>query len=115
MNDYVDTTSDNGGVHINSGIPNKAFYHVAIELGGYAWEKAGRIWYKTLCEALDQSSDFQAAASLSYKVAGDLYGNGSPEQKAVYNGWKAVGIVPASERPGGCLGRVQGIWHRIVG
>ncbi|MEA3462765.1 MAG: M4 family metallopeptidase, partial [Bacteroidota bacterium] len=40
MNDYVDTTSDNGGVHINSGIPNKAFYKVAVELGGYAWEKA---------------------------------------------------------------------------
>lgn len=115
MNDYVDTSSDNGGVHINSGIPNKAFYNVAVELGGYAWEKAGRIWYKTLCEALDQSSDFQAAASLSYKVSGDLYGNGSPEQKAVYNGWKAVGIVPASERPRGCLGRVQGIWHRIFG
>jgi len=115
MNDYVDTTSDNGGVHINSGIPNKAFYNVAVELGGYAWEKAGRIWYKTLCEALDQSSDFQAAASLSYKVAGELYGNDSPEQNAVYNGWKAVGIVPESERPRGCLGRVQGIWHRIFG
>lgn len=115
MNDYVDTTSDNGGVHINSGIPNKAFYNVAVELGGYAWEKAGRIWYKTLCEELDQASDFQAAASLSYKVAGDLFGKNSNEQKAVYNGWKAVGLVPHSDRPKGCLGRVQGIWRSIFG
>lgn len=115
MNDYVDTTSDNGGVHINSGIPNKAFYNVAMELGGYAWEKAGRIWYRTLCEALDQSSDFQAAASLSYTVAGDMYGKNSAEQKAVYKAWKAVGIVPASGSRRGCLGRFKGIWQRIFG
>ncbi len=115
MNDYVDTTSDNGGVHINSGIPNKAFYNLAVELGGYAWEKAGRIWYKTLCEALDQSSDFQAAASLSYKVAEDLFGKNSAEQKAVYNAWKAVGIIPDSDRPKGCLGKVRGIWRSIFG
>ena len=42
MDDYVHTTDDNGGVHINSGIPNHAFYLAATELGGYAWEKAGR-------------------------------------------------------------------------
>ncbi|MEA3461928.1 MAG: M4 family metallopeptidase, partial [Bacteroidota bacterium] len=86
-----------------------------MELGGYAWEKAGRIWYRTLCEALDQSSDFQAAANLSYQVAGDLYGKNSTEQKAVYNGWKAVGIVPASDGQRGCRGFVRGIWRRIFG
>ncbi|HEY5730465.1 MAG TPA: M4 family metallopeptidase, partial [Anaerolineales bacterium] len=42
MKDYVKTVSDNGGVHINSGIPNRAFYVTAMELGGYAWEKAGQ-------------------------------------------------------------------------
>src|SRR5262245_55821810 len=36
-------TSDSGGVHINSGIPNHAFFLVATALGGRAWEKAGRI------------------------------------------------------------------------
>lgn len=41
---YVHTTSDNGGVHTNSGIPNHAFYVLATTLGGYAWEHAGRIW-----------------------------------------------------------------------
>ena len=42
MSDYVDTTDDNGGVHINSGIPNQAFYLVATTLGGNAWEAAGQ-------------------------------------------------------------------------
>jgi Zn-dependent metalloprotease len=48
MRDFVQTFTDNGGVHINSGIPNHAFYRVATKLGGSAWEKAGRIWYETL-------------------------------------------------------------------
>ncbi|MFY9609691.1 MAG: M4 family metallopeptidase, partial [Blastocatellia bacterium] len=48
MNDFVNTFDDNGGVHINSGIPNHAFFQVASKLGGYSWEKAGRIWYDTL-------------------------------------------------------------------
>ncbi len=115
MRDYVDTTSDNGGVHINSGIPNKAFYEVAVALGGYAWEKAGRIWYKTLCEELNQSSDFQQAASLTYKVAGDLYGKNSMEQQAVSKGWKAVGIVLDFERSRGCRSFFQGIWRSLFG
>ena len=46
MKDYVNTYEDNGGVHINSGIPNHAFYLTAMNLGGYAWEKAGRMWYE---------------------------------------------------------------------
>ena len=39
---------DNGGVHINSGIPNKAFYLTATGIGGYAWEAPGHIWYESL-------------------------------------------------------------------
>ncbi|TFH20104.1 MAG: M4 family peptidase [Bacteroidia bacterium] len=115
MNEYVDTIADNGGVHINSGIPNKAFYNIALELGGYAWEKAGQIWYKTLCEELDQASDFQAAADSTHKVAGNLYGNNSTEQKAVYNGWKAVGIIPATDQGRGCRGFVSRAWRSIFG
>ncbi|KAJ8134076.1 hypothetical protein OY671_012710, partial [Metschnikowia pulcherrima] len=47
MSAYVDTPQDNGGVHINSGIPNRAFYSAATALDGPAWEVAGRIWYDT--------------------------------------------------------------------
>lgn len=92
MRDYVETTRNNGGVHINSGIPNKAFYEVAVELGGFAWEKAGKIWYVTLRDKLTATSDFQEAADLTVKTAGELYGNGGAEQIAVKNGWEKVGI-----------------------
>jgi Zn-dependent metalloprotease len=92
MKDYVNTVEDNGGVHINSGIPNYAFYVTAIEIGGYAWEKAGRIWYVTLRDKLSSGSNFLAAAQATYQAAAELYGEGSPEQKAVEKGWNAVGI-----------------------
>jgi Zn-dependent metalloprotease len=106
MKDYVNTISDNGGVHINSGIPNHAFYVTAIELGGKAWEKAGQIWYVTLKDKLTTNSRFQDCANLTYQVAGDLYGAGGLEQQAVQKGWAAVGLTVGgtpSPEPGGCL------------
>lgn len=48
MKDFKDTYDDNGGVHIFSGIPNKAFYLASVAFGGYSWEKAGQIWWKTM-------------------------------------------------------------------
>jgi Zn-dependent metalloprotease len=92
MEDYVNTTSDNGGVHINSGIPNRAFYLTATELGGYAWEKAGKIWYIALTEKLRERSNFQQAANNTYEVASTLFGKGSREQSVVENAWRKVGI-----------------------
>jgi Zn-dependent metalloprotease len=92
MAHYVNTTSDNGGVHINSGIPNHAFYRIATEIGGNAWEKAGQIWYVTLRDKLGSSSNFQNCADLTYQTAADIFGSGSLEQQAVKNGWAAVGI-----------------------
>jgi Zn-dependent metalloprotease len=66
MRDYVQTQSDNGGVHINSGIPNRAFYVTAFNIGGFAWEKAGQIWYVTLQSKLSQSANFATAAAKTY-------------------------------------------------
>jgi Zn-dependent metalloprotease len=103
MDDYVKTIEDNGGVHINSGIPNHAFYVVATEIGGYAWEKAGQIWYKTLTEKLTERATFQQAADLTYEAAGELYGVGSLEQQAVATGWAEVGISIGGDAPTGCL------------
>ena len=109
MRDYVNTINDNGGVHINSGIPNRAFYVTAVELGGFAWERAGQIWYVTLKDKLTATSKFQDCANLTYQVAGQLYGEGSIEQQAVKKGWAEVGLTadggggtPPTE-PGGCL------------
>jgi len=92
MSDYKNVDYDNGGVHINSGIPNHAFYATAMELGGFAWEKAGRIWYVTLRDRLTSTSVFAEAAQQTYLVAASLYGDGSLEQQAVKAGWSAVGI-----------------------
>jgi Zn-dependent metalloprotease len=103
MKNYVTTVEDNGGVHINSGIPNHAFYVTSVEIGGYAWEKAGMIWYKTLIDKLTDHSNFQNAADLTYEVAGELFGIDSLEQKAVKTGWAAVGITIGGQAQGGCL------------
>ncbi|WP_263147091.1 M4 family metallopeptidase [Pseudomonas alcaligenes] len=93
MRDLVVTRQDNGGVHINSGIPNRAFYLLASALGGFAWEKAGRIWYDTLCDGrLANDADFAAFAHLSGEVAGGLYGKESAERRAVLAAWKSVGL-----------------------
>ncbi len=92
LKDKYTGVEDNGGVHINSGIPNHAFYLAATELGGYAWEKVGPIWYKTL-RNLNRTSPFQEAAQMTYQVAGADYGSGSIEQQAVKKAWDAVGIT----------------------
>jgi Zn-dependent metalloprotease len=89
---------DNGGVHINSGIPNKAFYLVAVGIGGYAWEAPGLIWYEAL-KASTATTEFQEFADTTYLKAAELYGEGSAEHQAVFAGWRDVGIritgVPA--------------------
>jgi len=98
MKDYVNTSDDNGGVHINSGIPNYAFYLAAAAIGGNSWEKTGKIWYETLTKRLTPSADFQAAADGTASAAGDLFGANSAEQKAVVDAWSKAGIAPAGSR-----------------
>ncbi len=94
MRDYVVTESDNGGVHINSGIPNKAFHLTATILGDYAWERAGLIWYRTLTGgALTPTSDFAAFVSATVDAATQEYGEGSEEVDAVRAGWRGVGLM----------------------
>jgi Zn-dependent metalloprotease len=92
MKDYVKTSNDNGGVHINSGIPNRAFYLAATKIGGYSWEKTGRVWYISLRDRMRENSTFKQAAKLTYEVAGQLFGNSSTAQNAILTAWKEVGI-----------------------
>lgn len=93
MDDYVRTSRDNGGVHINSGIPNHAFYIVASELGGKAWERAGQIWYDTLTGGeLGSKADFARFAALTAAAAVARYGEGGPEHQALQKAWSAVGV-----------------------
>lgn len=95
MRDYVDTQADNGGVHINSGIPNRAFYITAMALGGYAWKAAGRIWYDTLKDPrLEPTCDFTTFAALTEDNADRRFGRHSREVMAVREAWQQVGVIP---------------------
>ena len=80
---------DRGGVHINSGIPNRAFALFAKTLKGHAWDVAGRIWYDTLLQ-LTTSSEFLDCAKLTVQVA---TGHGAAAKKAVKAAWKKVGLT----------------------
>lgn len=99
MQDYQDLPddnnprNDNGGVHINSGIPNKAFFLVATAIGGYAWEKAGKIWYDTLTKKLSATAQFKDAAQATLASAAEFFKPGSDEEKAVHSAWKTVGVL----------------------
>ena len=86
---------DYGGVHYNSGIPNRAFYIASFEMDGNAWDKAGVIWYAALQDKklLKKTADFAAAANATMKKAILLFGKGSLEFKAVQKGWKETGVI----------------------
>ncbi|MFE0511923.1 M4 family metallopeptidase [Streptomyces sp. NPDC058964] len=92
MDDFVRTGRDNGGVHINSGIPNHAFYLVATALGGNAWERAGQIWYDVLTGGtLKTDALFADFATLTVSAAKARYGTGE-ELDAVTKAWEQVGV-----------------------
>jgi hypothetical protein len=92
MADYVETTDDNGGVHLNSGIANRAFHLAATAIGGHSWEGAGQIWYAALTGAGNQAgvgpdTDFAGFAAATVAVAGD-------HAEAVRQAWETVGVTP---------------------
>ena len=102
MRDYVKTQSDNGGVHANSGILHRAFYLTATAIGGFAWEKAGRIWYDAMRDGRLKSEDAKFAdfARITHTVAGRLYGEGGDEASAVRTAWETVGVWPSGASRG---------------
>ena len=87
---------DNGGVHVFSGIPNHAFYLAAMKLGGYAWEKAGRVWYLALTDLLSRRAQFADAALATITGADRLLG--ATAARAVRQAWSEVGVEAASTR-----------------
>jgi len=83
-----------GDVHINSGIPNRAFYVVATTLGGYAWDAAGPIWYAALADSqLRPNATFRDFARITVRHARQTYGAASDETHAVQQGWEAVKVA----------------------
>ncbi len=100
MDDYVETTDDNGGVHINSGIPNKAFQLAAAAIGGTAWEGAGRIWFAALTSGVPATADFARFAAATVAAAGE-------HADAVTTAWAQVGVTPdaaSAPSPAGPVG-----------
>ena len=94
MGDYVHTTSDNGGVHTNSGIPNRAFCLAAVGIGGQACEQAGLVWYDTVRDpSLRSNATFAQFAALTVNTAGKRYGRTSAEAGAVSDAWSEVGVL----------------------
>ncbi|HYG94822.1 MAG TPA: protealysin inhibitor emfourin [Nocardioides sp.] len=89
MSDYVETAEDNGGVHINSGIPNRAFYLAASSIGGVTWEGPGRIWYAALTSGMGPETDFRGFADATVAAAGE-------HADAVREAWEQVGVLAAA-------------------
>lgn len=89
MKNYVNTTSDNGGVHTNSGITNKAAYLVAKSIGN---AKTAQIYYRALTSYMTTTTDFLGAKNAFVQAATDLYGVNSSEVSAINTSFAAVGI-----------------------
>ena len=94
MRHYVKTDVDNGGIHINTGILNHAFYLAATSLGGHSWEHAGRVWYDTMRDKeLKPKAQFADFAHLTGDNAQRLFGAKSKEARAVDDAWRKVGVL----------------------
>ncbi len=91
MSNYYAGPGDNQGVHINSGIPNKAFYLVASDIGT---PTAGKIWYHAL-QNLWYNANFAEAVDVIVESARILTKNGEAplgSTQVVRMAFKAVGL-----------------------
>lgn len=102
-------TADNGGVHTNSGIGNKAFYLLAkggahhkggsmADIGqanGIGADKAAAIWYKALTTYLTSTAGYGAMRTATIDAATATHGAASAEVAAVKQAWKLVGVDQA--------------------
>lgn len=96
VNEKYTGSSDNGGVHTNSGIINYAYYQLAEAI---TKNKAEKLFYRALSVYMTKSSQFIDCRLAFEEAAKDLYGNNSTEHNAVANAFYTVGIGDAA--PGG--------------
>ncbi|GAP86861.1 putative peptidase thermolysin protein [Rosellinia necatrix] len=90
--DFKVTKQDNGGVHLYSGIPNKAFYLASVAFGGYSWEKAGKIWWETMRSGqIPPRCKFTQFADATVDKAEELFG--AEAAAIVQKAWSDVGVV----------------------
>lgn len=94
MRDFVVTDKDNGGVHINSGIPNRAFALAATTAGGNAWETLGPVWYRALTQpGLPRDADFAGFARATVQAAVALRDDRDELVTALSDAWREVGVL----------------------
>jgi len=80
---------DYGGVHINSGIPNRVGYCVATSIG---YDEAEQIYYDTLVNRLLSNDDFMDARDKTIAACNALYGTGSNPCRIVQNCFASAGL-----------------------
>jgi hypothetical protein len=96
MDRYYQGQADSGGVHVNSGIPNKAFYLAATALGGKAFQAggAGMIWWLAHTQGgIQPWCMFEQYAQATVRKAQELGGNDSKMKDAVAQAWATVGVL----------------------
>jgi bacillolysin len=99
-------SEDNGGVHINAGIPGHAFY-LAIEggtnrtsglsvqgVGPANREQIEKVFYRAFTLLMPSASSFATARAATIQAARDLYGSGGAVERAITQAWDAVGVFP---------------------
>ncbi|MEL6842708.1 MAG: M4 family metallopeptidase, partial [Bacteroidota bacterium] len=106
MSEIFTGSQDNGGVHINSGIANYAFYKFCENLN-FDKDKAEAIYYRALTQYLSRSSQFIDCRIAVEQAAEDLYGAGSAEITAAQNAFAAIGIGSPGSGGGGGGGTVD--------
>ncbi len=106
MSEYqnVGTNDDNGGVHANSGIPNKAAYNVIIAIGR---TKTELIYYRALTKYLTRNSQFGDCRKAIAQAATDLVGQSGITNADVAScnaAFDAVGITATTGSSTGSTG-----------
>jgi Zn-dependent metalloprotease len=92
MRDLQTGSADHGGVHLNSGILNHAFYQAAMRFpDAEAWRTMGRVWYEAM-RRLPPDATFVHLRDATIHAAGVVYGPDRPEQEAVREAWGQVGL-----------------------
>ncbi|MFH4908784.1 M4 family metallopeptidase [Staphylococcus cohnii] len=89
MDQFYTGSEDNGGVHINSGIPNKAAYLTIQSIGK---DKAEQIYYLALTQYLTSNAEFSDAKIALKQASDELYGHDSTESKSIDQAWTNVGV-----------------------
>jgi Zn-dependent metalloprotease len=93
MKDYFKTTRDHGGVHYNSGIPNRAFATFAVSVGGYAYDEPGKIWFAAR-KAAGAEPSFAQFAYQTIEQAKKL--GYSADVSKLQKAWEDVGVKPSA-------------------